>query len=85
MKCWNGDHDELRRGNFIYRGAAGRGMGVLGKALKEKAKRRNDAAHGGNYLTYNDVCEDKGNVYDVIKEYKGMILELLMIIFPDKQ
>lgn len=58
---------------------------TLGKALKEKAKRRNDAAHGGNYLTYNDVCEDKGNVYDVIKEYKGMILELLMIIFPDKQ
>ena len=29
MKCWNGDHDELRRGDFIYRGAAGRGMGVL--------------------------------------------------------
>jgi hypothetical protein len=27
MKCWHGDHDELRRGDFIYRGAAG--MGVL--------------------------------------------------------
>ena len=24
---------ELRRGDFIYRGAAGRGMGVLGKQL----------------------------------------------------
>jgi len=30
MKCLHGDHDELRRGDFIYRGAAGRGMGVLG-------------------------------------------------------
>ncbi|MGN8707532.1 hypothetical protein ACTNE0_12075, partial [Bacillota bacterium HCP3S3_E9] len=35
MKCWNGDHDELRRGDFIYRGAAGRGMGVLEKMLKK--------------------------------------------------
>ena len=35
MKCWNGDHDELRRGNFIYRGAAGRGMGVLEALLKD--------------------------------------------------
>ena len=29
MKCWHEDHDELRRGDFIYRGAAGRGMGGL--------------------------------------------------------
>lgn len=28
MKCWPRDHDELRRGDFIYCGAAGRGMGV---------------------------------------------------------
>ena len=26
---------ELRRGDFIYRGAAGRGMGVLGLTQKE--------------------------------------------------
>ena len=26
---------ELRRGDFIYRGAAGRGMGVLEKMLKK--------------------------------------------------
>ena len=32
MKCWNGDHDELRRGDFIYRGAAG--MGVLDEMKK---------------------------------------------------
>ena len=54
---------------------------VFGKTLKVKAKRRNDAAHGGNYLTYNDVCEDKGNVYDIVNEYRGMILELLELIF----
>lgn len=28
MKCWPRDHDELRRGDFIYCGAAGRGMGL---------------------------------------------------------
>lgn len=55
---------------------------AFGKTLKVKAKRRNDAAHGGNYLTYNDVCEDKGNVYDIVNEYRGMILELLGLIFP---
>lgn len=55
---------------------------AFGKTLKVKTKRRNDAAHGGNYLTYNDVCEDKGNVYDIVNEYRGMILELLELIFP---
>ena len=55
---------------------------TFGKTLKDKAKRRNDAAHGGNYLKYKDVCEDKGNVYDVVNEYRGMILELLELIFP---
>ena len=29
---------ELRRGDFIYRGAAGRGMGVLGRIVKVKSK-----------------------------------------------
>lgn len=53
----------------------------LGKQLKTVAPRRNEAAHGGNYLSYTDVCTDKGNVYDVVKEYRGMILELLNILF----
>ena len=54
----------------------------FGKLLKSKSQRRNDAAHGGNYLKYEDVCEDKENVYDVVKEYRGMILELLEIVYP---
>jgi len=57
---------------------------VFGEKLKKNAHRRNDAAHGGNYLEYKDVCEDKRNVYDAVKEYRGMILELLEILFPRK-
>lgn len=53
-----------------------------GQRLKEKSSRRNDAAHGGNYLTYQDVYEDKKNVYNIVNEYRGMILELLEMIFP---
>lgn len=53
-----------------------------GQKLKDKSSRRNDAAHGGNYLKYEDVCEDKSNVYNVVNEYRGMILELLEMIFP---
>ncbi len=54
----------------------------FGKLLKLKAPRRNHAAHGGNYLKYEDVCEDKENIYDVVNEYRGMILELFEIIYP---
>ena len=54
---------------------------VLGTKLKNVASRRNDAAHGGNYLTYDDVCADKGHVYNIsVEEFKGLILELLDII-----
>lgn len=56
----------------------------FGESLKSKASRRNLAAHGGNYLKYQDVCEDKECIFDVVKEYRGMILELLEIIFPIK-
>lgn len=54
----------------------------FGTKLKDVAPRRNDAAHGGNYLTYSDVCTDKDNVYNTaIESYRGMILELLAICF----
>lgn len=52
-----------------------------GAKLKTVAPRRNEAAHGGNYLSYEDVRTDKDNVYNVIDEYRGLILELLDIIF----
>ena len=55
-----------------------------GKKLKEKAERRNSAAHGGNYIEYHDVCEDKKSVYNTIGEYRGMILELFEIVFPQR-
>ena len=52
-----------------------------GLKLKDKAPRRNDAAHGGNYLSYQDVCEDKCNVFNAVNDYRGMILELLDMLF----
>lgn len=54
---------------------------AFGTKLKDVAQRRNDAAHGGNYLTYEIVRGDRDNVYNTVVEYKGMILELLDIIF----
>ncbi len=54
---------------------------VYGQALINVAPRRNDAAHGGNYLTYADVCTDKDNVYNTVETYKGMIIELMEICF----
>ena len=42
--------------------------------LKDVAQRRNDAAHGGNYLTYEIVRGDRDNVYNTVVDYKGMIL-----------
>lgn len=52
-----------------------------GEKLKDVAPRRNEAAHGGNYLSYEDVRTDKGNVYNMINEYRGLILELLEILY----
>lgn len=54
----------------------------FGYKLVKIAPRRNDAAHGGNYLTYSDVCVDKENVYAAVSNYRGLILELLEILFP---
>ncbi len=55
-----------------------------GMKLSEVAPRRNNAAHGGNYLTYDDVCTDKRNVYDISPDLiKGLIIELLEMIYPD--
>lgn len=52
----------------------------LGTQLKDIAPRRNDAAHGGNYLTTSDVQKDKDYVYNIAAVYKGLIVELLDII-----
>lgn len=53
----------------------------FGCKLIDKSKRRNNAAHGGNYISYEDVCVDKNNVYNVIEKYRGLILELMEILF----
>ena len=54
---------------------------ALGIRLRSVAPRRNEAAHGGNYLTYNDVKIDKEHVYIIsVPLYKGLILELLDIL-----
>ena len=52
----------------------------LGTELKKVAPRRNEAAHGGNYLTYTDVQTDKGHVYNTAADFKGLIIELMNII-----
>ena len=54
-----------------------------GVKLINIAPRRNDAAHGGNIISYNDACIDKENVYDLpTANYRGLIMELFSIIFP---
>lgn len=53
----------------------------FGTKLKDIAPRRNEAAHGDNLITYNDVQEDKRHVFDASTMYRGLILELLNIIF----
>ena len=55
-----------------------------GEKLQKIAPRRNNAAHGGNYLTYDDVCTDKTQIYEVSAEkYKGLIIELLGLLLPN--
>ena len=56
----------------------------FGEQLIEVAPRRNNAAHGGNYLSYEDVCTDKANVYSSVKKFRGLILELLEICLGKK-
>ena len=54
----------------------------FGTDLKKVAPRRNEAAHGGNYLTHADVCTDKGHVYDSsVAKLRGLIIELLEMLF----
>lgn len=66
----------------IYKNIDIQRVAEYGNKLKKVAPRRNDAAHGGNYLSYNDVCIDKGNVYNTeVETYKGLILELMEICF----
>lgn len=81
---FEGINSEIHFKNFVsmkYPKTDPQKMKVLGTKLKNVAPRRNDAAHGGNYLTYEDVCADKGHVYNIsVEDYKGLILELLDII-----
>ena len=56
-------------------------LSQLGANLKAIAPRRNEAAHGGNYITYSEVYNDKKYVYETsANAYKGLIKELLDII-----
>jgi len=53
-----------------------------GNKLINVAQRRNDAAHGGNLLSYDDVRYDKKKVYsNATDEYRGLILELFKLLF----
>ena len=55
----------------------------FGQKLIDIAPRRNEAAHGGNLVSYSDVCIDKQKIYDFsTTNYRGLILELFGIIFP---
>ena len=55
----------------------------FGKSLINIAPRRNDAAHGGNLISYQDVCVDKQEIYNTsVNQSRGLILELFSIVFP---
>lgn len=55
---------------------------TFGSKLKNVAHRRNLAAHGGNIITYAEVCADKLDVFsDKTEQYRGLILELLDILY----
>lgn len=58
------------------------GLLAFGTKLKNIAPRRNSAAHGGNIITYAEVCADKFDVFsDKTEEYRGLILELLKVLY----
>ena len=58
------------------------GLEAFGKTLKTVAPRRNNAAHGGNYLSYSDAVEDKKWVYYANGiDYRGLLLELMALLF----
>ena len=53
-----------------------------GTKLRSVAPRRNEAAHGGNYLSYTDALTDKENVYNIsVTTFRGLIMELLDMLF----
>lgn len=58
------------------------GLVQYGEKLKTVAPRRNDAAHGGKLLSYEDVKIDKTKVYSA-NEYRGLILELINLLWPN--
>lgn len=56
-------------------------LAEFGEKLKIVAPRRNEAAHGGNIISYQNAVIDKNNVFkETADEYRGLILELLRII-----
>lgn len=52
-----------------------------GSKLERIAPRRNEAAHGGNLVTYDDAFNDKKEVYNTVDEYRGLIMELFDVLF----
>ncbi len=55
---------------------------AFGRKLKGTAPFRNKAAHGNDIITYQEVCTDKIKVFsDNTEEYRGLILELLEILY----
>ena len=55
----------------------------LGQKIKSVRHRRNNAAHGGNIITYQEAKSDKMTVFDTTNEYKGLIIELLSVLFDN--
>ena len=59
-------------------------LNEFGRKIKDIAPRRNNAAHGGKLLTYQDAVQDRQTVYDHEPEYlylRGMIAEVLEILY----
>lgn len=54
----------------------------FGEKLKDIAPRRNKAAHGSDRITYEEVKNDRSNVFIMeINQYRGLILEMLELLF----
>jgi hypothetical protein len=81
----NGLKTEIHLQKFIekrYRKLDLNGLIDFGNKLENVAPRRNEAAHGGNVIPYNRVCEDKKEVFDESNDnYRGLIFMLLELLF----
>lgn len=57
----------------------------FGVDLGKIAKKRNLAAHGGNYIMYNEAKSTKESIFEEIEgnEFRGMLKRFLELIFPN--